>query len=92
MGIKLFLIPPGEFRMGSEETYLELVDRFPNVREAEEENPVSRLGLERLAPSTPSGSQNRSTFRRMKSRTDNSKSSRMPEKPIFLEQQRNQKE
>ena len=50
MGIKLLLIPPGEFRMGSEETYLELVDRFPNVREAEEENPVSRLGLESARP------------------------------------------
>jgi formylglycine-generating enzyme required for sulfatase activity len=49
-GIKLLLIPPGEFRMGSEETYLELVDRFPNVREAEEENPVSRLGLESARP------------------------------------------
>ncbi len=50
IGIKLLLIPPGEFRMGSEETYLELVDRFPNVREAEEENPVSRLGLESARP------------------------------------------
>jgi formylglycine-generating enzyme required for sulfatase activity/serine/threonine protein kinase len=50
IGMKLQLIPPGEFRMGSEETYLELVDRFPNVREAEEENPVSRLALESARP------------------------------------------
>jgi sulfatase modifying factor 1 len=50
IGMKLQLIPPGEFRMGSEETYLELVDRFPNVREAEEENSVSRLGLESARP------------------------------------------
>ena len=50
LGIKLQLIPPGEFRMGSEETYLELVERFPAVREAEEENPVTRLGLESARP------------------------------------------
>jgi formylglycine-generating enzyme required for sulfatase activity len=36
--------------MGSEETYLELIERFPNVREAEEENPISRLGLESARP------------------------------------------
>jgi formylglycine-generating enzyme required for sulfatase activity/serine/threonine protein kinase len=50
LGMKLQLIPPGEFRMGSEETYLELVERFPGVREAEEENPVTRLGLESARP------------------------------------------
>jgi formylglycine-generating enzyme required for sulfatase activity/serine/threonine protein kinase len=50
IGMKLQLIPPGEFRMGSEETYLELVDHFPNVREAEEANPVSRLGLTSARP------------------------------------------
>jgi formylglycine-generating enzyme required for sulfatase activity/serine/threonine protein kinase len=50
IGIKLQLIPPGEFRMGSEETYLELVDRFPSVRESEEENPISKLGLESARP------------------------------------------
>jgi formylglycine-generating enzyme required for sulfatase activity/serine/threonine protein kinase len=50
LGMKLQLIPPGEFRMGSEETYLELVDRFPSVRESEEENPVSKLGLESARP------------------------------------------
>ncbi|HUE12581.1 MAG TPA: SUMF1/EgtB/PvdO family nonheme iron enzyme [Planctomycetaceae bacterium] len=50
LGMKLQLIPPGEFRMGSEETYLELVEHFPNVREAEEENPVSRLGLASARP------------------------------------------
>ncbi len=48
--MKLQLIAPGEFRMGSEETYLELIERFPNVREAEEENPISRLGLESARP------------------------------------------
>jgi formylglycine-generating enzyme required for sulfatase activity/serine/threonine protein kinase len=50
LGMKLQLIPPGEFRMGSEDTYLELIDRFPNVREGEEENPVSRLALESARP------------------------------------------
>jgi sulfatase modifying factor 1 len=50
IGMKLQLIPPGEFRMGSEDTYLELIDRYPNVREAEEENPVSRLALESARP------------------------------------------
>jgi formylglycine-generating enzyme required for sulfatase activity/serine/threonine protein kinase len=50
IGMKLQLVPPGEFRMGSEETYLELVERFPNVREAEEQNPISRLGLESARP------------------------------------------
>jgi formylglycine-generating enzyme required for sulfatase activity len=50
IGMKLQLIPPGEFRMGSEETYLELVERFPNVREVEEQNPVSRLSLESARP------------------------------------------
>ncbi|HEV7998736.1 MAG TPA: SUMF1/EgtB/PvdO family nonheme iron enzyme, partial [Planctomycetaceae bacterium] len=50
IGMKLQLIPPGEFRMGSEDTYLELIDRYPNVREAEEENSVSRLALESARP------------------------------------------
>ncbi len=50
LGMKLQLIPPGEFHMGSEETYLDLVERFPAVREAEEENPVTRLGLESARP------------------------------------------
>ena len=50
IGMKLQLIPPGEFRMGSEETYLELVDRFPNVRESEEENSSTRLGLMSARP------------------------------------------
>jgi formylglycine-generating enzyme required for sulfatase activity/serine/threonine protein kinase len=50
LGMKLQLIPPGEFHMGSEETYVELVDRFSTVREAEEENAVTRLGLESARP------------------------------------------
>ena len=50
LGMKFQLVPPGEFRMGSEDTYLELVDRYPNVHEAEEENPVSRLALESARP------------------------------------------
>jgi sulfatase modifying factor 1 len=50
IGMTLQLIPPGEFRMGSEETYLQLVEHFPNVREAEEENAVTRLSLESARP------------------------------------------
>jgi formylglycine-generating enzyme required for sulfatase activity len=41
----LVLVPPGEFRMGSEETYEEIVGHFPYVSEFADANPAWKTAL-----------------------------------------------
>jgi formylglycine-generating enzyme required for sulfatase activity len=50
VGMDLILIPPGEFQMGSEETYSQLVQRFPSIRETAERSRTVRTLLSSAQP------------------------------------------
>jgi formylglycine-generating enzyme required for sulfatase activity len=53
LGMALVLIPPGEFRMGSEETFEELVQRFPHAKASVDRHSIVGALLSSASPQHP---------------------------------------